>query len=82
MHSKNMGLFCNLINILLTAGTGPERLKPDDLPMKMPSPMTAEERQRIDSELAIARRLEALRRKSWEDKMTSDLPTDVRTLYG
>ena len=82
MHSKNMRLFSTFFNALLTIGTGPERLKPDDLPMKMPSPMTAEERQRIDSELAIARRLEALRRKTWEEKMTSDLPADVRTLHG
>lgn len=82
MHSKNMGIFSKILGELLTAGTGPERLKPDDLPAKPLPAMTAAERQRIDAEIAIARRLEATRRQTWEDRMTSDLPADIRTLYG
>lgn len=77
-----MGIFSTLFNELLTAGTGPERLKPDDFPAKPLPAMTAEERQRIDAEIAIARRLESMLRQSWEDKMTADLPPDIRTLHG
>lgn len=82
MHSKYMGIFSKLFNDLLTVGTGPERLKPDDLPVKPLPAMTVEERQRIDSEIAITKRLEALRLQTCEEKMTSDLPADIRMLYG
>lgn len=77
-----MGIFSKLFNELLTAWTGPERLKPDDLPAKPLPAMTAQERQRIDAELAIAKRLQALRLQTWEEKMTSDLPADIRMRYG
>lgn len=82
MHSKNMGIFSKIVGELLTIGTGPERLKPDDLPAKQLPAMTAAERQLIDAEIAIARRLEATRRQTWEGRMTSELPADIRTLYG